>query len=519
MKDYKINWRRAVDLSDIDLAECAALFSEHYGRWGSAANQRLIGKPIILSADKLCSYLKAPESWAALAHSGENLIGYAFLQRLHIHGKGYVTWVTQFVVHREHRNQGLGTRILRATWSQSNQYAWGLVTANPFAIRALEKATLRHCDPVRIRMDWPQLHEAAKPNLDYVSNAHNALGFMSTALDTDFPLDHTDSKKSLEILERRGHEWRLGDLGESEEWVAFTFSDQKFFNGANRLLDEWIADCDRTVRDAYDSMSLDTAHKWARHTSHEIDVFLMESRSKLTDVILDVGCGPGRHSIELAKRGYSICGIDFVPRHIEAAKGMSNKNNLMGYTQFTCGDIRDHIFENEFDHAICFYDVIGSFASDIENRRIVENIFRHLKPGGTFIASIMNGELTAEKALHSACSDNLFEKLLALEPSNIMQQTGNIFDPHFYLWHEDAGVAYRKEQFEGDSMAPCELIVRDRRYSSRGISDICSAVGFEILNIRFVQLGNWVCSLDPLSEKAKEMLLVCKKPPAAMGHK
>ena len=82
-------------------------------------------------------------------------------------------------------------------------------------------------------------------------------------------------------------------------------------------------------------------------------------------------------------------------------------------------------------------------------------------------------------------SDNLFEKLLTLEPSNIMQQSGNIFDPRFYLWQEDVGVSYRKEQFEGDSMAPCELVVRDRRYSSRDISDIFIAVGFEILDIRF----------------------------------
>lgn len=510
MVDYKISWHRGNDLSEKILSDCSELFSNHYGFWGPAAQSSLIGKRVKLSPCKLLDYLKAPESWATLAYADDILIGYAFFMRLHIPHKGFVTWVTQFVVHADHRGQGLGTRLLRAIWSVSDQYAWGLVTANPYAVRALEKATLRDCNPVRIRLSSPQLFEAAKPYLSYVAEAEAQLRSSTTAFNTNFPVDHSNSIDALHELQSKGA-WLLGDLEESEEWMAFTFSDQAYSESAPALVDAWIKDCDLTVRDAYNGMLLDGNHAWIRHTPHEIDVFIEYSSPTAGQLIFDYGCGAGRHSIELAKRGFRVLGIDFVPSLIETAQqnpfAIEQKNNV----RFECADIRHFKSEEKADQAICLYDVVGSFAADSENKKLLENIFANLKPGGHLLVSVMNGELTASLAIHKA-TNNLAEKLLQLEPSNIMQSTGNVFDPNYYLWDEKNEVAYRKEQFSGETIAPCELIVRDRRYSSKSLINILQEVGFDVCKLKFVRLGNWRDDLDAVDSKAKEILILCKRP-------
>ena len=514
MDNYRISWKRGNLLTDNDLAACAKLFSGHYGFWGAAANPKIAGRQIKLSPEKLRDYLLAPDSWAALAYFHDELVGYAFSMRFQVVGQGGVTWVTQFVVHKDHRHQGLGTRLLRSIWSQSDQYAWGLVTANPFAVRALEKATLRTCDPTNIRTAWPILHGAAQDFLPYVANAAAALPSSSTALDTAFPLNHEESERALAQLLASGYRWHLGALNINDEWVAFTFVDQEYSEEAARLVEEWIADCDRTVIDAYSGMTLDMNHQWTIHQVHEIDVFIALAQPARGESVLDLGCGSGRHSIELAKRGYCVTGIDFVPQLIAAGQRRIDEEGLLDIATLHCGDARDHTFANQFDYSICLYDVIGSFASDAENARLIENVYRHLKAGGLLLASVMNGELTANKAVNLATSATLKKRLLELPPSNIMQSNGNIFDPNFYVWDSDSGVAYRKEQFHSDNIAPCELVVRDRRYSAAAIADLCSSIGFDVLEIRYVQTGKWDHPLEADDNKAKEILLLCKKPVA-----
>lgn len=514
MSNYRLAWRRGSALTDGDLAACASLFSSHYGYWGTDAGSKRAGRQIELSPGRLREYLMAPESWAALAYLHDELVGYAFSERFHVKDQGGVVWVTQFVVHSLHRHQGLGTRLLRSIWSQSDQYAWGLVTANPFAVRALEKATLRTCDPMKIRAGWPRLHSAAKAYLSYVAEAVAALPSSSTALNTHFPLDHEESDRAFDRLLARGYQWHLGRLGKTDEWVAFTFREQEYSDEASRLVEEWIVDCDRTVIDAYAGMALDVNHTWAAHHVHEIDVLIALAHPTKGESILDVGCGSGRHSVELAKRGYGVTGIDFSTQLIAAGQRTIEEQGLLNLVTLYCGDAREYELARQFDYAICLYDVIGSFASDAENVHLVENMYRHLRPGGLLLASVMNGELTAAKATNVATPGTLTRLLLDLPPSDVMQRSGNVFDPRYYLWETDSGVAYRKEKFHSEDIAPCELIVRDRRYSAAALSAICLRVGFEVLEMRYVQAGKWDCPLEADDNKAKEILLLCRRPAA-----
>tara|TARA_B100000700_G_scaffold303878_1_gene375913 strand:+ start:11059 stop:11826 length:768 start_codon:yes stop_codon:yes gene_type:complete len=63
--------------------------------------------------------------------------------------------------------------------------------------------------------------------------------------------------------------------------------------------------------------------------------------------VLDVGCGPGRHAHELARRGFEVVGIDISETFVELAR-----SNAPPGAEFICGDARTMAFEAEFDAAI-----------------------------------------------------------------------------------------------------------------------------------------------------------------------
>ena len=124
----------------------------------------------------------------------------------------------------------------------------------------------------------------------------------------------------------------------------------------------------------------------------------------------------------------------------------------------------------------------------------------------------MNLEVTQRRAKHFFSLAKEPDKLLGLKPSPTMEQTGNIFDPDHYMLDTETSVVYRKEQFsEGDSL-PEELVVRDRRYSRVEIEEMCKEAGLEVQWSRFVPGGRWTESLDQTDDRAKEILVCCKKP-------
>lgn len=106
--------------------------------------------------------------------------------------------------------------------------------------------------------------------------------------------------------------------------------------------------------------------------------------------ILDVGCGTGRHSIELTKRGYDITGIDLSESQLKRAKEKAALLNLQ--VNFIEADARDLPFLNEFDVAIMLCE--GGFPlmeTDEMNYEILEQVTKSLKDKGKFIFTTLNG--------------------------------------------------------------------------------------------------------------------------------
>lgn len=101
--------------------------------------------------------------------------------------------------------------------------------------------------------------------------------------------------------------------------------------------------------------------------------------------------------------------------------------------------------------------------------------------------------------------------LVKLPPSKIMQKSGNIFNPDYFLLESETGVVYRKEQFENEGDLSAEYVIRDKRFTKAEISKMLIKAGFQILEIRYVRAGRWGESLHSEDLNAKEILIFAQK--------
>jgi SAM-dependent methyltransferase len=125
-------------------------------------------------------------------------------------------------------------------------------------------------------------------------------------------------------------------------------------------------------------------------TRGEVDFIEEEMGYDRSKKILDIGCGTGRHSLELARRGYRVVGVDLSKIFIEKAKRVALEEHLSNVT-FIESDARDINFENEFDVVLSICE--GAFSlmeTDRMNFKILENIWRALRDDGKLILTTLS---------------------------------------------------------------------------------------------------------------------------------
>ena len=103
--------------------------------------------------------------------------------------------------------------------------------------------------------------------------------------------------------------------------------------------------------------------------------------------VLDAPCGFGRHSIELARRGFEVTGVDFSETELERARAAAREAGVT--LTLACQDIRDMEFAGEFDLAVNLFSSIGYFSDD-EDRLVLDRFWRALKAGGLFVLDTRN---------------------------------------------------------------------------------------------------------------------------------
>jgi ubiquinone/menaquinone biosynthesis C-methylase UbiE len=129
-------------------------------------------------------------------------------------------------------------------------------------------------------------------------------------------------------------------------------------------------------------------------TRQEVDFLIQQLRVRQGARVLDVGCGVGRHSLELARRGYHMTGIDISPGMIGVAQRAAEHERLSA--AFIVQDARQLDYTDRFDAAICLCEGAFGLAGSIENHlQVLRHVNRALIPGGRLV-------LTAIHALNAA---------------------------------------------------------------------------------------------------------------------
>jgi 2-polyprenyl-3-methyl-5-hydroxy-6-metoxy-1,4-benzoquinol methylase len=119
-------------------------------------------------------------------------------------------------------------------------------------------------------------------------------------------------------------------------------------------------------------------------TIGEVDFIEQELQNDTSKTILDVGCGTGRHAIELARRGYTVTGIDLSESQLQRAREKAKAASVN--VSFLNKDARDFLLKEPFDAVIMICE--GAFSlmeTDEMNFRILQSAERALKQDGIFI--------------------------------------------------------------------------------------------------------------------------------------
>jgi len=104
--------------------------------------------------------------------------------------------------------------------------------------------------------------------------------------------------------------------------------------------------------------------------------------------ILDMPCGHGRHSIELAKRGYNVTGVDLNGFFLQTAKDAAAKEGVT--VNLLQGDMRKLSFDEEFDVTLNLFTGIGYFEDDAEDQAVLNVVAGSLRSGGRFLIDFLN---------------------------------------------------------------------------------------------------------------------------------
>lgn len=210
--------------------------------------------------------------------------------------------------------------------------------------------------------------------------------------------------------------------------------------------------------------------------------------------IIDVGCGTGRHSIELTKRGYSVIGIDLSESQLKKAREKSIESGLV--IDFLKHDARNLPFEKQFDVAIMLCE--GGFPlmeTDEMNFQILKSVTQSLKEKSKFIFTTLNGLFPLFHSIKDFHAEGMIEGNATYNSKNFALMTFR--DHNITTIVDDNGVEK-------------ELECNERYYVPSEITWLLKTLGFTKIEIFGAKIGAY-SRQDKLTKDDFEMLVIAEK--------
>ena len=203
------------------------------------------------------------------------------------------------------------------------------------------------------------------------------------------------------------------------------------------------------------------------------------------DSILDVCCGPGRHSLEFARRGFKVTGVDVTSSYLREARSRAKEQDLS--VEFIQEDARRFCKSETFQGVILMYTSFGYFEDQKENLQVLANVRESLKVGGKLVIDVMGKEVLAR----------------IFQAKDWQEKDGIIFLQDRKISRDWSWIENRFLVIDGSDRY--EVEVSHWLYSAAELSGLLAEVGFE----SFQCYGDLAGS--PYDHKARRLICVAQK--------
>jgi SAM-dependent methyltransferase len=150
----------------------------------------------------------------------------------------------------------------------------------------------------------------------------------------------------------------------------------------------WFEDIARHLGEAY------LRYSFTKGTVQEVDFLIASLGLSPTTRVLDVGCGPGRHAIELARRGVPVVGVDISAEFIDIGRTTAERLGVADLARFEREDARQLVEMDQlggFDAVICLCQgAFGLMTRLGDDEQVIAGIRSRLRPNGRLALSAFN---------------------------------------------------------------------------------------------------------------------------------
>ena len=157
--------------------------------------------------------------------------------------------------------------------------------------------------------------------------------------------------------------------------------------------------------------------------------------------VLDLACGPGRHSVALAKRGFRVTGVDLSAFLLGKARERAHAENVD--VEWVQEDMRRFERPEAFDLAISLFSSFGYFGDKDDDLSVLRNIHKSLRAGGTLVMELAGREPLA-RGFQATTSQQLADGRLLVERHQVVDHWARIQN-HWIVIEDDTATTFRFE--------------------------------------------------------------------------